>query len=172
MVKIKTISIKKIGFNEIAEKPIVDVETIDAIDYNNNITKLRPSMVGIFYKNKKKQIILENIENIGKFKEIIIKELDKLPKPFLAFNKDFDKSVICGFTAKTQSFKEIQVFRYQKKQDAKLQYGINVYEHFHGNGLQAVIFYPKYLTTKNKKLLNFGRQHNRACLVTEHLIYK
>ena len=50
MVKIKTINIRKLGFNEFAEKPVVDVETIDAIESDNNRCKLRPSMVGIFYK--------------------------------------------------------------------------------------------------------------------------
>ncbi len=143
MVKIRTINIQKLGFNEFAEKPVVDVETIDAIEGDNR-TKLRPSMVGIFYKDKIKQIVLENIQNINKFKEIIIKELDKLPQPFLAFNKDFDKSVIFGFTGKNYSFKEIQEFKFQKKQHAKLQYLINVYDPFHGDGLQAVHFYQKY----------------------------
>lgn len=171
MVKVKIINIQKLGFNEFAEKPVVDVETIDAIEGDNR-TKLRPSMVGIFYKDKIKQIVLENIENMDKFRKIIIKELDKLPQPFLAFNKDFDKSVIFGFTGKSYSFKEIQEFKYQKKQHAKLQYVINVYDPFHGDGLQAVHFYQKYLKTNNKKLLNFIIQHNRACLVTEHLLYK
>lgn len=171
MVKIKIVNIQKLGFNELAKKPVVDVETIDAIN-NDNRTKLRPSMVGMFYKDKVKQIVLENIENINKFKKTIIKELDKLPQPFLAFNKDFDKSVIFGFTGKSYSFEEIQEFKYQKKQDAKLQYNINVYDPFHGDGLQAVYFYQKYLKTNDKKLLNFVVQHNRACLVTEHLLYK
>lgn len=172
MVKIKTINVQKLGFNEFAKNPVVDVETIDAIDHDGNRAKLRPSMVGIFYKDKIKQIVLENIGNINKFKETITKELDKLPQPFLAFNKDFDKSVIFGFTKRSYSFKEIQEFKYQKKQNAKLQYGINVYDPFHGDGLQAVYFYKKYLRTNNKKLLNFVIQHNRACLLTEHLIYK
>ena len=172
MVKIKTINIRKLGFNEFAEKPVVDVETIDAIESDNSRDKLRPSMVGIFYKDRIKQIVLENIENISKFKKTITKELDKLPQPFLAFNRDFDRSVILGFTGKPYSFKEIQEFKYQKKQDAKLQYNINVYDPFHGDGLQAVHFYQKYLKTNNKKLLNFVIQHNRACLLTEHLLYK
>lgn len=172
MVAIKTIPIQKLGFNEFAEIPIVDVETIDAIDHDHNRAKLRPSMVGIFYKDKITQIVLENVENIDKFREIIIEELNKLPQPFLAFNKDFDKSVIFGFTGKSYSFKEIQEFKYQKKQHAKLQYGINVYDPFHGDGMQAVHFYQKYLRTNDKKLLNFVVQHNRACLVTEHLLYK
>ena len=172
MVKIKTINVSKLGFDEFAKKPVVDVETIDAIDKDNNREKLRPSMVGIFYKDKIKQIVLENIENIDKFKGMIVKELDKLPQPFLAFNKDFDKSVISGFTGKTYSFKEIQEFKFQKKQHAKLQYGIEVYDPFHGDGLQAVYFYQNYLKSKDKKFLNFVVQHNRACLVTEHLLYK
>lgn len=172
MIKIKTINIKKLGFDEFAKKPVIDVETIDAINNDNNRTKLRPSIIGVFYKDMIKQIILENIEDINKFKEIIIKELDKLPQPFLAFNKDFDKSVIFGFTGKSYSFKEIQEFEYQRKHDAKLQYNINIYDPFHGDGLQAVYFYQKYLKTNDKKLLNFVVQHNRACLVTEYLIYK
>jgi hypothetical protein len=171
MVKIRTINIKKMGFNEFAKKPVVDVETIDAIEGDDK-TKLRPSMIGIFYKDKIKQIVLTNIENINKFKKTIIKELDKLPQPFLAFNKEFDRSVIFGFTGKSYSFREIQEFRYQKKQDAKLQYNIKVYDPFHGDGLQAVHFYQRYLRTNDKKLLNFVVQHNRACLVTEHLLYK
>jgi len=172
MVRIKTIHIKKLGFNEFAKKPIVDVETIDAIDHNKNKSELTPSMVGIFHKDKIKQIILENPKNMDKFKEIIKNELDKLPQPFLAFNKDFDRSVILGFTGKPYLFKEIQEFKYQKKQHAKLQYGIDVYDPFHGDGLQAVHFYQNYLKTRNKKLLNFVIQHNRACLLTEHLLYK
>ena len=171
MVKIKTINIQELGFDEFAEKPIVDVETIDAIK-GGNITRLRPSMVGILYKDEIKQIVLANIENINKFKEIIIEELDKLPQPFLAFNKNFDRSVIFGFTGKTYSFKEIQEFRYQKKQDAKLQHGIKVYDPFHGDGMQAIHFYRRYLKTNDEKFLNFVIQHNRACLVTEHLLYK
>lgn len=172
MIKIKTINIQKLGFNEFAEKPVVDVETIDAIDGVKDKANLRPSIVGIFYKDKIKQIVLENIENLNKFKEIIKKELDKLPQPFLAFNKNFDKSVILGFTGKSYSFSEIQEFRYQKKQEAKLEYNIDIYDPFHGDGLRAVHFYQKYLKTNNKKLLNLVIQHNRACLVTEHLLYK
>ncbi len=172
MVKIKTINIKRLGFNEFAKRPVIDVETIDAVDFDENRKKLRPSMIGIFYKDRIKQIVLENIGDMSRFKETIIKELDKLPKPFLAFNKDFDKEVIFGFTGKSYPFKEIQEFKYQKKQDAKLQYGIDVYDPFHGDGLQAVNFYQKYLKTNNKKLLNFVIQHNRACLVTEYLLYK
>ncbi len=172
MVKIKIVSIQKLGFNAFAEKPVVDVETIDAIDNDSNRTKLRPSIVGVFYKDRIKQIILENIENINKFKEIIKKKLDKLPQPFLAFNKNFDKSVILGFIGKSYSFSEIQEFRYQKKQEAKLEYGINVYDPFNGDGLQAVYFYQKYLRTNNKKFLDLVIQHNKACLLTEYLLYK
>src|SRR3989338_8896998 len=172
MATIKTISIQKLGCNEFAEMPVIDVETIDAIDNDSNRHKLRPSMVGIFYKDQIRQIILENIKNIDKFKKIIISELDNLPQPFLAFNKDFDKEVIFGFTGKSYRFNEIQEFKYQKKQHAKLQYGIDVYDPFHGDGLQAVHYYQNYLKTNNKKLLNFVIQHNRACLVTEHLLYK
>jgi len=172
MVKIKTINIQKLGCNEFAEMPVIDVETIDAIDTDNPREKLKPSIVGIFYKDKIKQIVLENIKNMDKFRGLITKELDKLPQPFLAFNKDFDKEVIFGFTGKSYCFDEIQEFKYQKKQHAKLQYGIDVYDPFHGDGLQAVHYYQNYLKTNDKKLLNFVIQHNRACLLTEHLLYK
>ena len=172
MVKIKTIDIKELGFNEFAEKPVVDVETIDLIDRSRSISSLRPSMVGIFYKDKIIQIVLENLESISKFKEFIVTELDKLPQPFLAFNKNFDKSVISGFTGRSYDFNEIQEFKYQKKQDAKLQNNIEVDDPFHGDGLQAVNFYRKYLATKNREPLDLVIKHNQACLITEHLLYK
>jgi len=172
MVKIKTINVNKLGFNEFAQIPVVDVETIDPIDNQRDLVNLIPSMVGVFYKDKIKQIVLENLENVEKFRRIIIKELDKLPQPFLAFNMNFDRSVILGFTGKSYSFNEVQEYRYQKKQDAKLQHGIEVYDPFHGDGLQAVYFYQNYLKTKDKKMLNFVIQHNRACVMTEHMLYK
>ena len=142
-MKVKITYPNKIGFNEFAIRPIIDVETIDDLK-SKKINELKPSIVGIFYKKKIKQIILKNLDSIEKFRYVVIKELNKLPQPFMAFNKRFDKKVLYGFTGITYKFGEIQEYIFQKKQKVKEKYKINVYDPFQGDGKLAVIHYQKY----------------------------
>ena len=170
-MKVKTSHPNKLGYKEFAKTPIVDVETIDSLD-EKQIKDLTPSIVGIFYKKTIKQLILKNPENIEKFRYVVKKELAKLPQPFLAFNKQFDKTVLRGFTGISYKFKEIQEYPFQKKQKAKEKYNINVKDPFKGDGLLAIYHYNKYLQTGNEKHLSLVIDHNLACLLIEHLLFK
>ena len=170
-MKVKITYPTKIGYKEFAKIPVVDVETINSLK-ENQIEDLTPSIVGIFYRSIIKQIILKNQKNIEKFRYVVKKELDKLPQPFLAFNKQFDQRVIKGFTGTYYKFKEIQEFPFQKKQKAKEQHNIKVDDPFDGDGLLAITHYDMYLKTKEEKHLNLVINHNVACLLTEHLLFK
>jgi len=161
----------KLGYKEFAKTPIVDVETIDSLS-EKRAKDLTPSIVGIFYKKTIKQIILKNPKNFEKFKYIVKKELAKLPQPFLAFNKQFDKTVLKGFTGISYKFKEIQEHPFQKKQKAKEKHNIKVKDPFKGDGLLAIHHYNKYLKTGNENHLNLVIDHNLACLLIEHLLFK
>lgn len=170
-MKVKLTYPNKLGFKEFAKTPIVDVETIDNLK-EKSMRDLRPSVVGIFYRKTIKQIILKDPKNIEKFKYIVKKELDKLPQPFLAFNQKFDKTVLQGFTGTEYEFKEIQEYPFQKKQKAKERHNIQVKDPFNGDGLLAITHYKEYLKTGKEEHLNLVVDHNTACLITEHLLYK
>jgi len=156
---------------EFAKTPVVDVETIDSLK-EKQMKDLTPSVVGIFYKNTIKQIILKNPKNIEKFRYVVKKELEKLPQPFIAFNKQFDKTVLKGFTGISYKFGEIQEYPFQKKQKAKEEHNIKVEDPFQGDGLLAIHHYNQYLQTKDENHLNLVVDHNLACLLTEHLLFK
>lgn len=170
-MKVKITYPNKLGHQEFAKTPIVDVETIDSLK-EKPAKDLTLSIVGIFYKKTIKQIILKNPKNIEKFRYIVKKELAKLPQPFLAFNKRFDKTVLKGFTGISYRFKEIQEHPFQKKQKAKEKHNIKVKDPFNGDGLLAIHYYNKYLQTGNEAHLNLVIDHNLACLLTEHLLFK
>jgi len=161
----------KLGFKVFATSPIIDVETIDDLK-SKKIHELRPSVVGIFFKYRIKQFVLHNLTSYEKFRYIVRKELNRLPQPFLAFNANFDKNVLKGFTGVSYKFGEIQEHRFQKKQKAKESYGIKVYDPFNGDGYLAIVHYRRFLENRNEEHLGLVVKHNLACLLTEYFLWK
>jgi len=170
-MKVKITYLSKLGFRAYAYFPIVDVETIDDLK-SKKVHQLRPSVIGVFFKNKIKQFILRNLNSYEKFKYVVTKELNKLPQPFLAFNSNFDKGVLEGFTGISYKFGEIQEYKFQKKQKAKEGYGIQVYDPFKGDGYLAIVHYRKFLENGKQKHLDLVIKHNLACLVTEYFLWE
>lgn len=169
-MKVKITTPSEVGVDGYAEFPIVDVETIDDLK-QTTISMLRPSIVGVFFRDTLKQFILYNLESYNKFRYVVTKELNALPQPFLAFNHQFDKNVLKGFTGISYKFGEIQEYHCQKKQKAKEKYGIQVSDPFNGDGYLAIVHYKKFLETKNEMHLNLVINHNLACLLTEYLLW-
>ncbi len=170
-MKVRIVYPNKLGYNEFAKTPVIDVETVESLD-EKDVNELTPSVVGIFYRKTIKQLILKNPANAEKFKYVVKKELGKLPQPFLAFNRNFDKNVLKGFTGISYKFREIQEYPFQKKQKAKEQHNIIVSDPFNGDGMLAIHYYDKYLKTGNEEHLNLVAEHNVACLITEWLLEK
>lgn len=170
-MKVKVTYPSKLGFKAFAKLPIVDVETIDDLK-SKKIQELRPSIVGVFFRNKIKQFILYNLISYERFRYVVTKELSKLPQPFLAFNKHFDKNVLKGFTGVSYKFGEIQEYKFQKKQKAKECYGIEVDDPFNGDGYLAIVHYRKFIENKKEEHLRLVVKHNLACLLTEYFLWK
>ena len=172
MIK-KYTKLEELGHDFIADRVVVDVETIDSLkEVGWDASKLRPSVIGILKGDTILQIIVENPDELKEISKITKESLDECEEPFLAFNHEFDQKVLLGLTNHTYNFDEIQEFKYQKKEEAKKAHEIVCSDPFNGDGFQAIVEYKKYLENADKEALENVISHNQACLIIEYNLWK
>lgn len=168
----KTLDEFEIGQAAYAEKPVVDVETQNLLrEVEWDPTQLSISVVGVLYKDKVTQYVLLNPKEDDQFVQLVTNKLRILPKPLVAFNKEFDRKVLKGNKCGDYVFEEVQAYKYEKKQEAKQEARIDFPDPYRGDGRKAVWDYRRYIETGDSTFLDNVVKHNLCCLVTESILY-
>ena len=124
--------------------------------------KIIPVIFGFITSDSLNIYCARGYPSIEPLKERIIKLLDNLPRPFHAFNADFERGVLYHHTGRDVSFdKELQKERYEPKWRAVRELGIGQYDDpFLDNGLHCMNAWKRGDIEK-------AMIHNRACLLKE-----
>jgi len=89
-----------------------------------------------------------------------LRRLKGLPRPYYAFNKDFEEQFL-GI----EIDRELQAHKYERKREAIRIAGLT--DPFRGKGAHVVNAWNRYNSTRDKRCLRHIILHNRACLLLE-----
>lgn len=147
----------------------MDFETIGSFDKrfhdHRQYREVYPVVYGTLTDEGIRIQYVTELEDLDELLETIEKELETLPKPFWAFNKNFEAWIIYNHLGKTIEFWELNAWRYESKRDAEILLNIPSFDDpFEGHGEQVLEAWPEHY--QNCVL------HNRACLLKEHQIWK
>jgi len=166
---------------DFAPEPIVDVEVSNSLaEWKNDYSKSKISMVGIFHKNKIKQIVL--LEDKEAFKDKIIFEINNLLKKhsaIFALNNNFEHESLLALTGVKFNVEDVRIpiFQRHRKDDLynmliQLKNCDPIHDPFNGDGGMCVKRYNEYIATKNEEMLQECLAHNKNCLLKENAILK
>jgi hypothetical protein len=145
---------------------IIDIETIG--NFNNNFpdsrrySNIQPVIFGCINNHELSIYCAKGIESIEKLKEKISLMLDNLPRPFHAFNSEFEMGVFFHNLNKIVHIeRELNIQKYESKMSVVSLLNISQYDDpFNDDGKLCM---EAWLMGQIEKAI----AHNRSCLLKE-----
>jgi len=156
-------------YSEIAETPfkgtIIDIETIgnfSSFRDSREYYKISPVILGALYENNLHIYYIEKRDELIGFKREIRQLLTKFPRPWYAFNCDFERGVFFHSLGEIHPFEyELNSEKYEGKGVCRVDLGIPEYgDPFNDVGKLC----PQNWIQGN---VDSCVKHNRACLLKE-----
>lgn len=144
---------------------IIDIETIGDFCYYSDSRKYKniiPVIFGFLRNNELSILCAKKKESLKLLKDKIAEILEKLERPFYAFNCDFERGVFYHTLNKKVTFEnELNTKKYEAKRDAVSKLKISQYDDpFFDNGKLCM---EAWLSGHIEKAI----AHNRSCLLKE-----
>ena len=164
------------------EGTIIDFETIGEFAQGPGLSKyrrLRPVSLGFLSGDILRVVALRGDSDTHFFeiKRVGKKMFEEVPRPFYAFNAEFEMGVCYWFFEEAVQFDRDLMFRiedaagnrrWEKKEYVVRNLGISNFDDpFHGEGRQVLSTWRKYIVTGKEEYLMEIVRHNRACLLKE-----
>ncbi|MCG2717800.1 MAG: hypothetical protein L6408_03050, partial [Nanoarchaeota archaeon] len=148
------------------EGTIIDFETIG--DFNKQFSDsrrfkdIKPVIFGILYKNKLEIHYITEQHKDVKLLDVMKNKLKELPRPFYAFNCNFERGILFHQLGIDMPFDgELQQARFETKYSARSNLNISNYDDpFNDDGLLCK---EAWLKGNHQQAV----QHNRSCLLKE-----
>jgi hypothetical protein len=147
------------------EGTIIDLETIGSFqnhDDSRRYKQIIPVIFGLINNKEIKILCAKNSSSIQILRSNILDIIDKLDRPFYAFNSPFEKGVLLNHLSRPIEFeKELNKEKFEKKEHIVRALNIPNYDDpFFGDGHACMMSWLR--GDINKAIL-----HNRSCLLKE-----
>ncbi|MFB0557347.1 MAG: hypothetical protein ACETVW_05780 [Dehalococcoidia bacterium] len=160
---------RRIGMNSDFNGTIIDIETIGEFDYNpvyeddsRRVKNIQQVILGLFGKKGIRIFCARGKDTIRELNSLTAQILDRLERPFYAFNANFESGVWFHQLDKKIIFDgELQGFPRENKGNARKSLGIPNYDDpFNDDGYLCMIAWER-------RQFEQAIAHNKACLLKE-----
>lgn len=173
--------------NEKMEGTIIDLESIGEFNGGAGIDQyrqIRPIVAGFFCDDRIEILYItgETEKDFKCLRTAVLKKLQKVNRPFYAFNSDFEMGVLYWFLGETVLFDRDLMFKvttscgqkvWESKGTVVKNLGIpNFDDPFWDQGYKVPDAWKNFQRTGDFNVLQRIIRHNRACLLKEYHILK
>ena len=181
------LSLSEIRCEEHVDGSIIDLETVGDFISSRGLDRYReiqPISLGFFFGNTLQIIALRGFSKAHKsaLRDVCRIFLSTIPRPFYAYNTDFEMGVLYWFLNENVQFdrdlmlkvrNESGTIRNEKKKHVVKDLSISNFDDpFYDEGYRVLSAWQKFKETNEDEHIRKIMRHNRACLLKEYWILK